>query len=1063
MKKTILTIIFAIAAVLSAAAQSFSVSGVVLDAKNQPVIGAVVMLEGSASAACVTDVDGKFDLNIPSKQGRLTASCLGYKSVTVDVAGKAKIDFTLEEDSEQLEEVVVVGYGSMRRSDLTGAVASVKVDEEDAGKSSSLDQLIAGKVSGVQVLSNNAAPDAGVSIRIRGLSSFNGSTEPLYVVDGIIINGASTSGEVVGDDGTNEQSNGLIGINPQDIASIEILKDASATAIYGSQGANGVVLITTKSATKEKPTVNVNVSAGVSLVNKHLPVLDFDEYVDYIEAIGCTTALGRIYENSSLREGLKVTPVDWQEFTLHPAVSQNYYMSVSGKPKTMSYFLSLGYNRTEGVVQNTGLDQFTMHTSLEKSINKKFKVGAKANFAYSVSEYSQGSSATRITAAYSMMRSMISMRPFSTYDVYDEEDLSQNDEDAIGPDKWLKYFSKNKWETRFTPSIFAQWTILPWLTFKSTAGADYRSANLEMYKSGNISRTYGTTASKNTSDRLNFNWDNLFLVNKKFDGGHNLSGTLGVTMTINEYDSYFTQGKHIPDSEVGMWALNNTDPAYSSYSYTETRYQILSFLARAVYSYKDRYSLTATFRTDGSSKFYGSNKWASFPSFAGAWRINEEPWFNASWVSMLKLRLGWGMVGNQSVSPYSTVVTYSPGTVDDHSIGNLSGTQITFYQDGIANKDLRWETTEQWNVGLDMSFFKGRLLVNFDAYDKYTKDLLQTKQIARTSGFSTMWVNQGTIRNKGIELSFEAVPVKTRDFEWTLGGNISFNRNSIVEIGADMQSTKLNLDAHQYESYEDYTANCPSYNYFWGNSLRSSSSNLAILNIFIDGQPLGLFYGLKTAGIVQEGEDWPGIGNGVKAEPGDVKFLDLNGNGYIDDDDRTIIGDPNPDFTFGFQTAFNIKNFTISAQFNGSYGNEIYNQNLTQEYDTYNSSSTINPKNVFQTAYRDAWSKTNPSGTMPVLGYNKDNEYVSDRFVEDGSYLRMSNLSVGYKIPIKDKKSFVRRVNLSASCSNVFVLSNYSYWDPAVNSFGTDIKRMGVDVGSYPVARTFTFSAKFTF
>ncbi len=1047
-------ILMAAASTAFAAGDDLTVSGVVSDAKKEPVIGAVVTLQGSTTVHAITDTEGKYSIKVPDGNAVLDFSCLNYKSVSVPVNGRSKLDITLEEDAQLLDEIVVVGYGAMRRSDLTGSVASVKVDEDDAARSTSIDQLLAGRVSGVQVLSNGASPDGGVSIRVRGLSSFNGSTEPLYVVDGIIINGASdaiggfTQGG--GDAGTAEETNGLNGINPQDIASMEILKDASATAIYGSQGANGVVLITTKAAKREKMTVNFNAGVTVSSVNKRIEMLQFDEYVRYLNDNNCVTALGRIYDAST--GNLKVTPVDWQDYSFRTAVGQRYYFSISGRPESVRYMFSLGYNNTQGAVKKTGFEQYTMRLNLDKKLFRTITIGTKVNIGYSISKLSQGANSSKVTAQGSWMRSILTFHPYSDYDIFEVDDDDENI--AAGPDRWLKYFVNTKKELRVNPSMYFQWDITPWLSFKSTAGGDWRSSRLERYKGNQISRTVGTLANSTGSDFLNWNWDNLFLVKKSFSGGHNLSGTLGMTMSGNYRHVVYNEGWWLDQDGAGTAAISNADPLYSTFKYTETAYQLLSFYARAIYSWKDRYVLTATVRADGSSHFQGKNKWGVFPSFAFAWRLNEERWFNVPAISQFKLRVGWGLVGNQKMSSYATIPTFSSVRVADHSVGSESHSQVGVFLDGIANPNLRWETTDQFNAGLDMGFFKGRLSFSLDFYNKLTKDLLQQKQIARSSGFSTMWVNQGTIRNRGFEFSLNAVPVKTREVEWTIGGNISVNRNRIVAIGQDLQRGDIYLTPDNLQEV----------NYFWGSTLRASTSSIAILNIFIEGQPLGQFYGLKSAGIVQQGEDWPGFGDGNKAAPGDVKYVDINGNGCIDDDDRTIIGDPNPDFTFGFNTSLTWKGLTLTADFNGSFGNDIYNNNLSADLATNVSSSSTLVNNIRADAYRNAWSPLNQGGTAPRLGYSADLNYITDRYVEDGSYLRLARLSLSYKIPVKkNTTSFLKGFSVGFSCGNVFVATSYSGWDPEVNSFGADIRRMGVDVGSYPNTRSFTGDLKFTF
>lgn len=1052
--KKIISVICLLFLALASFAQGRTVTGTVKDAKGVPVIGAVVMLDGNNSVGAITDDGGKYKMVLPDA-GKyvLRANCIGYKQASVTLGKESVVNFVLEEEAEVLDQAVVVGYGSMRRSDLTGSVASVKIDDDEAARSSSLDQMLQGKASGVQVLNNNASPDAGVSIRIRGLNTFEGGSEPLYVVDGIMINGSSSSENMMSAGGTenssNEEVNGLMGINTQDIASIEILKDASATAIYGSQGANGVVLITTKTAKKDKPVIRFNTGMDVSSVNNSIPMLSFDEYCDYLEARG--RSLSSLFEDPETRTGCKVTPVNWQEYTLRTAISQRYYLSVSGRPKTLSYMFSLGYNNNQGIVKNSDARQLTARLNLDKNITKKLSVGTKIGFGYVKSNLTSSANAKVSGAGASLMRSMLLYRPYMTIDDVDDEDVidPEEEEAGSGPDRWLRLYKNTRDEIRVTPSLYLQWKIVPWLTFKSTIGGDYRSTEIAKYKPNKISRQVGSFGSVSQFDQFRYNWDNMFMANKKFAGGHTLSGTMGVSISNSRKNTQLSEAWRIEQDRAGLPSINGGVAPFTNTSYTVNEYSLASFLLRAIYNYRDRYVLTATYRLDGSSRFQGANKWANFPSFAFAWRINQEPWFKVNWISMAKLRLGWGQVGNQAIPSYRTLVNYSSGLIPDHTESNESQTQVAIYNSNLANRDLKWETTQQVNAGIDLGLWKGRLTVTADFYNKDTRDLLQQKNISRASGFSTMYVNQGNVLNRGFEFSVDAVPVKIRDFEWSLSGNISVNRNKITYIGDGVESGDIFLSPGNRQ-------HC---NYFWGDMVRSSASSLAVLNIFIEGQPMGLFYGFKTAGIVQEGEDWPGIGSsGGRAKPGDVKYLDLNENGYIDDDDRTIIGNPNPQFTYGFNTSFAWKGLTLTASFNGSFGNQIYNANNYTEYNTAKSGNK--PYNVRKEAFFQAWTPEKPDTRFPRLEYS--DEYISDRYVEDGSFLRLANLSLSYNIPLKTK-NILKGINVGVSGGNLFVWTTYSEWDPEVNSFGSDIKRMGVDMGSYPSSRSFSVDLKLTF
>ena len=460
--------------------------------------------------------------------------------------------------------------------------------------------------------------------------------------------------------------------------------------------------------------------------------------------------------------------------------------------------------------------------------------------------------------------------------------------------------------------------------------------------------------------------------------------------------------------------------------------------------------VTSTIRTDGSSRFKGANKFSWFPSFAAAWRINQEPWFKVKQVSVAKLRLGWGQVGNSGVSPYQTYVTYTSNKYPTHDPESDSGYAVGIIPTNIANPNLKWETTQQWNLGLDLGLWKGRVSLSVDMYDKMTYDLLNQKNIAITSGFTSTWVNQGVISNKGLEFSLSTVPVKTKSFEWTVDGNISFNRNRIINIGTDSEGEGIYLT-------EDGLTKC---NYYLGAQIGGGRYFAKCVNIFAEGYPIGLFYGIKTEGIVQEGETGPGFSSGADKGPGSIKYVDLNGNGYIDDDDRTIIGDPNPDFTFGFSTSLTWKNLTLSMAFNGSYGNDICNSNLNQLLDTQYSGLY----NITRAAYYEAWTPEHPERKMPGLGMyvsNSDSQWFSSINVEDGSYLRLSKVALSYKIPFK--KAFVRNINVGLSANNVYIWTKYSGWDPDVNSFGSNMKRIGIDNGSYPSSRVFCLDLRFSF
>ena len=1059
MRRTAIIIysVLSMALSLSLNAQITQVSGTVKDASGNPVIGAAVVLEGPQTVGTVTDLDGNYRLTLPSsqKKPRLEVSSLGYKSVTADVTSSV-VNFILQEDSEELEETIVVGYGSMRRSDLTGSVASVKVDENDALRSTSVDQLLQGRAAGVRVTNAGGAPDGGVSINIRGMSSFN-DTQPLYVVDGVIINSSGTTDALLTGDGNyDEETNGLIGLNPSDIASIEILKDASATAIYGALGANGVILITTKEARGEKPVVLLSMGTDISHRYKKMDLMNFDEYVDYLKVLDTKhDVLKYIYEDPYEMTGLKVTPIDWQDYVMRTAISQRYNVSISGKPSKMSYNLSLGYTNSQGIIKNTEVERYTARLNLSNNLSKNFKVVFKTNIAYVESFMTQSSGSASMAGSTSLIRSMLSSRPYMNGVEEDNDEEETDDEEDInnlaGPDRWMTGYSNKREELRVTPNLSVDWRISRWLTFRSSLGGDYKGGQQVKFKSARLnSSAVGANGGVSHTEYMSYNFDNMFLINRKFRGGHNISGTVGMTMYNNRSSSQIVQGWNI-EQYVSKIAAINSAP-YMNMTYGESESSTLSYLARAVYNYMDRYLLTATYRADGSSKFMGENKWAHFPSFAFAWRVNQEPWFASRSISSAKVRLGWGRVGNQSLPNYRTFTNYGTSLLPSHSYYETSDGIVTVYPTTIANPSLKWETTEQVNAGIDMGLWHGRLSITMDAYYKETKDLLQNKKIAASNGFMNIWVNEGEISNAGVEFSMTVVPVKTKNFEWVIDGNISFNRNRIREINPTAQSEKIFLTADKQT--DEY--------FFYGTNIGSGSIAHNPLNIFIVGQPMGLFYGLKTDGLVQEGERGiPWAEGAAERGLGSIDYVDLNKDGHISDDDRTIIGDPNPDFIYGFSTSLMWKRFTLDIRFLGSYGNDIYNVNALAEDHVY----TVK-QNHSRNSVKYAWTEDNRNDFYPALtqsSYN-DRTVISDRYVEDGSYLRLSDVSLSYTLPVKKGKDKIfKGMSIGLRVANPYVWTKYSGWDPDVSSYGSATTRMGVDAGSYPRARTYSMDVKFTF
>ena len=1039
---------------VSAQTGSLTIKGTVSDSKGEPVVGAAVLVEGSSNGV-VTDVDGHYSITFTptsGSKGVLVISSIGYRQQPIEVSTSGIVNVSLEDDLEQLDEVVVIGYGAMRKSDLTGSVTSVKVDETKATQSASIDQILQGNAAGVQVVSNSAAPDAGVNITIRGASSFNSNSQPLYVIDGIIINteGGMKLGTHQGNQsGIDEDNNGLLGISPQDIASIEILKDASATAIYGSQGANGIILITTKAANLEKPVITFSSGVSISKIAKKFELMNVDDYKAFLDL--------KNYPHTEFNYGVYVegiesgeyTAVDWQDYSSRTSITQRYYLTVAGRPGNTNYRISVGYNDNQGIIKGTGLQNLTFRINFDKTIGK-FTFGTKTSFSYLSSQMTQGAGGTvQQTPETSMVMSMLLTRPVRRISSYDPEGTEIDDDGAprSGPDRWLSDYQSERNELRVTPSLFVEYHVLRWLILRSTFGADYRSNERLKFKSYRINtQATGSSGAIAHVDRINWNWDNLLLVNHKF-GKHSISGTLGQSASSAGSYNQTVEGTNVLQWKAMSASLNSAP--YNWLTYAENYSQLLSFFGRAVYNYDDKYILTGTYRFDGSSKFAGANKWARFPSFAFAWRLNNEPWFRVPAVSSAKLRLGWGRVGNQGIPSYQTIYRYSTNMVATHD--NPTHTNLSVTSLNLPSHDLKWETTTQYNVGLDLGLFRGRLTFSGDAYHKVTEDLLQTRTLPGSSGVTNPYVNMGAIENKGVELTMTAVPFKTSNFEWTIGGNITWNRNKILSIDPSGLST---TDRYLYQGEPIRTVE-----YFTGNNLSGDAFCKDYINIFVKGLPMCLFYAMPTDGIVQAGQTGVPFSDGKERGEGSVNFIDTNGDGVITEADRVVVGNPNPDFTYGFNTTITYKNLSLTAFFTGSYGNDIYNQQRAVLSDI-----STNSQNRLRSAVFDAWSPEKPNGKYPSLtAYTlADVGWCTDRWVEDGSYLRLSNLSLAYAVPIRNKNSLLKHISFGVSGKNLFVWTKYSGYDPDVNIYGNVLK-YGVDMGAYPAARTYMFDLKVSF
>jgi TonB-linked SusC/RagA family outer membrane protein len=944
------------------------------------------------------------------------------------VGGKSQIDIKLKEDSHSLDEVVVVGYGQMKKSDLTGAVASVAVDRDKAVFNSGIDHLLQGNAPGVYVNGGDSQVGGLINVRIRGTSTLNGNKEPLYVIDGIIMNDATedvgnpNSGGGTGSDPVQTTQSGLTGINPQDIQSIEVLKDASATAIYGSRASNGVVLITTKEGKSGKAKINLSVGLSFDKASKHIDVLNAEEYIAY-----------RNEKDEEPYYSADFHPVnrDWQKELFHTSTTQSYRLSVNGGNDKANYYVAGGYLDNKGIIRNTGLSQADLRVNYKYKLNKNLSLKGTFSMMRRVNDMTTGTDGQG-NQRTSLTRHAILAKPFADVDPEDDNDTGLQ----LKPTNWLTDYEDHSEENRTMASIAFDYKIIKGLTFHLMGSYDVRDKNRSrwystgVYTGMKVNGQLGYSELKSRKKAL----EALLYYDYTLNNVHHLSGTAGVTYERRDANRYGMLGEDFSILSLGIHGMAYANKTYTN-THSMTNETTASSLLRVNYNYLDRYLVTLTGRVDGSSKFQKGNRYSFFPSVALAWRVNQENFLKESrWLSNLKLRLGWGMTGNQSISAYATQNTY--GNVE-YSTGSGQNT-VGLDPNKIANPDLKWEATTQINAGIDIGIFNNRVTLSIDAYHKETNDILQSMNTAVSTGYSSIYVNCGSIQNNGIEVALNAVPVSTKDLTWTIGANLSHNKNRITNLG--LPATKYGTEI--YEAY-------------YGTNLSYYASAAFPVNIFIKGKPIGLFWGYKTNGILQSDEAAGGlVYNGNELKAGDIAYVDSNGDGMINTEDRVILGDPNPDFTFGFNTSLTYKDFTLAAQFHGSVGNDVVNANKLDNTNTYYD------YNLLKEAYFEAWRPEKPSTTYPRLGVPLSE--LTDRMVEDGSFLRMGSLSLTWNVPVR-RLRLINALQLTVTGRNLFTITNYTGYNPDINSFSNDPKRIGIDYGSAPITRSYSFTMNVTF
>ena len=1039
-----------------ARAQGITVTGTVNDNLG-PVIGASVVVKGTVNG-CITDLDGNFKLtNVPSK-GILVVSFVGYQTQEIAVNNQTKLTINLKEDAQQLDEVVVVavGYGDVKRRDLTGSIGKANMDDLTKTPINNIAESLGGRIAGVQVSSSDGGLGDNFNIVIRGAGSLTQSTAPLYVIDGFPM-----------------ESSSMGALNPNDIESIDVLKDASATAIYGSRGANGVVIITTKKGKAGKTMVTYNGSVSFSTVKNKMDVMnayDFACMQKEIMAGNTKEVDGEMvdeFEYFYLKNGLTLDDYktmknyNWQDEIYRTALSHNHHVALSGGTDKMDYTASLSYSNQEGVIIRSDLNRYQGRFNLNQRINKSIKVNANVNYA-SVTQNGPNPSINTSQSSNSLMYSVWGYRPVSPSgsdllaELYDS-DVDMSNDYRFNPVLSAKNEYRRTTTNHLQANLGVEWEIIKNLKFKVTAGYTGRDIKREEFN-GSQTRTGNTHPSNTQSKGINaflrqqetrnyLNENTLSYVYAKND--HNLNALVGAT--FQKYTSYLSSitQEQITNEAFGMSGIGKGS-AVPVVTASQGENAMISYLGRINYNYASKYYVTASMRTDGSSKFAPGNRWGYFPSGSLAWAFGRENFVSDAlpWLSNGKLRLSWGLTGNNRIGDFD----YMAQLVTSSNVYKYPW-DSSFYPGyvlgSMANEKLKWETTEQYDFGLVLGFFDGRINVTMDYYIKTTKDLLLGADVPASSGYSSATLNVGKLRNKGFELTLETINIKQKNFSWTSNFNIAFNSNKIVELnyGQDDMISFVNWD-NKYKTMPAYIskkgdAAGSMYGFIYDGTYKYEDFNTSV---DANGKTI---YKLKDD-VVRISDD---------AQPGDPKYKKLSdkeGN-KITDEDRTVIGNGQPKHTGGFSNNFVYKNWDLNIFLQWSYGNDILNANRMVFENPQSKKNT----NMFA-SYTNRWSAENPTSNMPrarAIGA----EYYSSLYIEDGSFLKLKTISLGYNFTPNTLRSLgISAARLFVSAENIATITGYSGSDPEVSTRNS-VLTPGFDWSAYPRSFNASLGINITF
>lgn len=984
------------------------VTGRVKDVTGELLIGVNVMEVGAMNGT-VTDFNGTYTINLTTQNTILRFTYVGFKEKDIRVENRSVIDITLEEDVEALDEVIVIGYGTTKKSDLTGSVSSVSEKYFNKGVNVSPEQLIAGKVAGVQIIQSSGEPGGGINVSIRGMGSLNAGNSPLYVVDGYPIDNSSTvSGTGANFTGMRTARNPLNSINPNDIASIEVLKDASAAAIYGSRGANGVVLITTKRGSTGALKVNYDTYFGIQNVMNDLDLLTANEYKNVINSL-----IDAGEGSSELKIGDYSGGTDWlsQVYTKNAPI-QNHNLSFSGGNENTKYHTSFNYLNQEGILINSRNQRYTARLNLENTYNN-FKMGINLSSSYIKDNYV--ANGMDLNERAGIIYAAVAYEP--TLSIYDDN-LNYKLSPNMNIDNPLaiangKESVSNLYRTFGT--VFGEYNFLKDYTLKLNLGADITSQRRDTYVDRKTieGRSNGGIASILSGINQSYLAEITLNYKKKFTN-QSIETLVGATSQQFNYIDEDSQASGFPSDATRTDNMSLADPYTYKVGSSRSRNSLLSYLGRINYNIHDKYLLTSSLRIDGSSRFGENNKFGVFPSFAFAYRLENEKFIqNLNVFDALKLRTSWGQTGNQEIGNYRSITTYSTGWLA--VIGNQQISTTT--PSRMANPDLKWETSEQLNMGLDFGIVNNRVTGSIDWFVKNTKDMLLNLPIPRTTGFTTMMTNVGSISNSGFEVLLNSYNL-TGEFSWETTLNLSWQKNKVTDLG--------DIDAIYSGS-------------------AGSTSNISIIQ---EGLPMYSFYGYVIDGIWQSDDDLSSTLDDVK--PGDFKYRDINGDKIVDTKDREVLGSPFPKFTPSITNNFNYKGFNLNIFIDGAFGAKMLNNNLV---DTYFPANVM--RNRIAEPLLNRWVENNPSTIYPSFlnTARQGNKRVNSYTVEGTDFLRLNTIKLGYTYDIRNS-TFLNSFEVYITGQNLFTLTNYSGYDPAINPNGGGLR---IDWNAYPTARTILF------